>query len=245
MRVLVVSGIVITALVYPAIAIQLYAPSSGQFSSRVSDTWLFYKSRTSTPHVQEFWETHDALRLRDEPAVVARCGIQSTIGIERLYLRGYPSDGGYLGFFPSIIPGFDLQRRLLDSFHGLPPCVRDDAGNCIILSPLQDQHRPATETDFLKSLSPPVSVAGIPVPVECLVAGQTNGMDSIIDPEYLVLSFMSHIDDCQSPTPHHHWVEAVRDAAGPNAVVTPTFSLPRLVALEVRIGRVVFLIHYC
>jgi hypothetical protein len=56
----------------------------------------------------------------------------------------------------------------------------------------------------------------------------------VADPEFIVLSFFVRIDDCQSTIPHHRWVEAVRDAAGPSAWVSPTFSLPHLVALEVR-----------
>lgn len=158
---LLTSGVVITVLVYPALFIQL---NNASHSSALTSTtrsrgergaWSFSNSNNPiygsiAPPVREVWEGHDALRLRDEATVVARCGLQSTVAIERLFVRGYGDDSS-VGVARStpLLPGpvaalreaermlNEIATNLQDSQSQLLNCVKDlTVGQCFITSPI-------------------------------------------------------------------------------------------------------------
>src|ERR1700694_2296209 len=86
--VLVASGVVITILVYPALAIQLYSQPLAQFSTRISDAWFAYNPTSTAvyvPRVPDLWDVCEGVRIRDEAQVIARCGGERSIAIERIF----------------------------------------------------------------------------------------------------------------------------------------------------------------
>jgi hypothetical protein len=276
MGVLLTSGVVITVLVYPALFIQLDANSNrsstsatarlrggGAWSTFFSNprSYSSYSGLVAAPLVREIWEGHDALRLREDATVVARCGVQSTIAIERLFVRGYSNDDTSRNGpspIPGPIPALGDSRRILKNIerylqtqppHGLLECVRDASGRCFIMSPLVStpDHNYDLNADqegiaFRNTLANPPPIAGIPLHIDSIVARHSNNYgsglvpdDLVNDPEYLVLTFALKVDsgDCQSTARHLKWLDLLRTTVGPNGVVTPTSSLPDLFALQV------------
>ncbi|KAF8321544.1 hypothetical protein DL93DRAFT_2072252 [Clavulina sp. PMI_390] len=303
MRILIVSGIVITVLVYPALFMQLEA--ARQSSSSLSTTPLPSNSRAqkspwsfiagsrshhyqaganSAPPARELWEGHDALRIRDDATVIARCGIQSTIAIEHLFVRGYGlsnESSGASSDRPDIVlgpvPALHEATRMLDRIQSsllaeadrdqLLDCVQNPGGpaQCIVVSPLDswrrlylDEHStspansfasaPAAMSDnslLYNALLAPTDVAGIPVHTESLISGSggpflgphasdSSDDEDIYDPEFLVVTFAFKVDagECQSTARHAKWLDLVKEAAGPDAAIHPTATLPDLFALE-------------
>ena len=276
MVVLLTSGVVITVLVYPALFIQFDANSNrsstsaaarlrggGAWSTFFSNprSYSSYSGLVAAPLVREVWEGHDALRLREDATVVARCGVQSTIAIERLFVRGYSSDdtsGNGVSPIPGPIPALKDSRRTLQNIerylqiqapHSLLECIKDASGRCFITSPIvstshhdYDPNTDREEITFRNTLANPPPIAGIPLHVDSIVARHSNNYgsgsvpdDLVNDSEYLVLTFALKVDsgDCQSTTRHLKWLDLLRTTVGPNGVVTPTSSLPYLFALEV------------
>lgn len=261
MVVLLISGVVITVLVYPALAIQLSDQPSAQLSTRLSDAWLFYTPRNSltyAPRVRELWQGYEGLKVRDEATIVARCGSQSTVTIERLFIRGYSNDtsgagGLVLGPLPALKESVKLQNQLEEYLldHSSPSpttvldCIRQQTvssdtlpslSKCLILSPLPHDlaSTPSSllESHFLHTLTPSysTSISGIPIYADSLVSTSDAG-----DAEYIILTFAlkGTESDCQSPSRHNKWVDVVRNAVGNEGVVTPTLGLPNLLALQV------------
>ena len=276
MVVLLTSGVVITVLVYPALFIQLDANSNRSSASatarpRGGGAWSTFISNPrsysssggviTAPLVHEIWEGLDALRLRDDAAVVARCGVQSTIAIERLFVRGYSDGAGRGDASPVLgpIPALKDSKRMLGDIgrylqtqapHSLLECVKDTSGRCFITSPVTSDFNHDSglngdeEAAFRRTLPKPPPVAGIPVHIGSIVARHSNGYgsgsapdDLVNNHEYLVLTFALKVDsgDCQSMARHAKWLDLLKTAVAPNGVVTPTASLPDLFALEVSV----------
>lgn len=270
MVVLLTSGVVITVLVYPALFIQLDANSnrsstSAAARSRVGGAWSMFFSSSSSysgaaalPLVREIWEGHDALKLRGDASVVARCGVQSTIAIERLFVRGYSSDIRHGGSSPVLgpVPARGDSRRMLGDIerflqnqapHSILECVKDASGQCFITSPLVSSgHNPVLNSEqeqaALRNIrADPPFIAGIRLHADSILARHSNygsgpvPDDPLKDAEYLVFTFVLKGDsgDCQSNTRHLRWLDLVRTTVASDGIVRPTQSLPNLFALEV------------
>jgi len=215
----------------------------------------------TAPLVHEIWEGLDALRLRDDAAVVARCGVQSTIAIERLFVHGYSDGAGRGDGSPVLgpIPALKDSKRLLEDIerylrtqapHSLLECVKDASGRCFIMSPLTSDFDHDSglngdqEVTYRRALPKLPPVAGIPVHIGSIVARQSNGYgpgsapdDLVNNHEYLVLTFALKADsgDCQSIARHVKWLDLLKTTVAPNGVITPASSLPDLFAFEVSV----------
>lgn len=224
----------ITSLFYPALA--LYS------------SYLSYPGSHRDLH--NVWQNHPALRLREDAASRARCGVGRTLRIERILIQSSLSDDEDEGALNNQILTSTLAlERALQSTHSVSSrCLKctDSRTSCFMLSPLAFwNHDPAmllSDPNILDTLSLTrnVSIGGISVTPDMVLAGKgpnephvttTNHFDYA---KFLALTYFFPNSDCSGSTEHREWLGALKKAAfGVNADVMVQMRAPELIALEV------------
>ncbi|KAF5372883.1 hypothetical protein D9758_001558 [Tetrapyrgos nigripes] len=192
-RIILVSGIVITCLFYPALA--LYS------SSQTQSVYDIFTSPNSSVYAQNdlvsLWSGHPSLRAQEDP----------------------------------------LSR-------GKISCVKKPDGDCLVLSPLAfwkyDGHALLSDTNILDtlSLSKNVSIGGIPVTPQMVLAGRDSDEHHVAGDRFdfaafLALTYFFPESDCTDTARHEAWLEALKAAAATNkAELAYHGQDPTLIALE-------------
>ena len=173
----------------------------------------------------------------------ARCGTEGILRVERLLIHSaLPEDTGALNN-QILLSTLQLERRIgyAVSTAGMG-CLRRNDGSCFVLSPVAfwnyDEDMLLSDEDMLDTLqrTPNISIQGIPITPEMVLAGRELDDDSNLDfAMFLVLTYVFHETSCLGSGGHSAWVKAVRQAAGGTGDLAVVTEEPTLLALEVTI----------
>ncbi|KAG8678163.1 hypothetical protein FRC09_020072, partial [Ceratobasidium sp. 395] len=254
-RVILICGLVITSLFYPALAIYFSHQPLSHFSTRILDS-LFLPSANDAFHhndLHDLWQGYDALRVRTDAATRARCGTEHTVRVERLFIPSTTPDPFGALNTQTLIPTLDLQLKLEKHLAPDLPCVRlldnttpstPPSHRCLVVSPTahwnDDSDLIRAEPRLYTSLNKAhrnVSRGGIPLTAEMGLAGRLTtdhaGYGSIIESsKFLSVSFFFREDDCHSNAGHRAWKKLVDELVPPETAVVTSGDQPKLLALE-------------
>ena len=244
-RLILVSAVVITSLFYPALAI--YSSSQPQFLARISSRILESVAGKGLSNYHSYhdlhdpWSGYDALHIREDSVARARCGTEGILRVERLLIHSaLPEDTGALNN-QILLSTLQLERRIgyAVSTAGMG-CLRRNDDSCFVLSPVAfwnyDEDMLLSDEDMLDTLqrTPNISIQGIPITPEMVLAGRELDDDSNLDfAMFLVLTYVFHETSCLGSGGHSAWVKAVRQAAGGTGDLAVVTEEPTLLALEV------------
>ncbi|EIW60861.1 sterol regulatory element binding protein cleavage-activating protein [Trametes versicolor FP-101664 SS1] len=247
-RLILVSSVVITSLLFPAIAIY-YSSQTQYFSGftlRVLDSFLTpddISSYFAQRDLQHLWEGDSALRVRGDSVARARCGMEGILREERV-LVGAVSPEDVFGALDknTLLATLQLERRIAEAMtaRGIP-CLRTRQGSCFSLSPSAfwdwDERALLADDNILDTLnlSPNVSVSGVPITPEMVLAGRelrdptSNHFDAAT---FLVLTYFFPETDCFGKERRFQWLHALEDAGGSAGELVVLAQEPHLIALE-------------
>ena len=256
-RLILVSAVVITSLFYPALAI--YSSSQPQFLARISSRILESVAGKGLSNYHSYhdlhdpWSGYDALHIREDSVARARCGTEGILRVERLLIHSaLPEDTGALNN-QILLSTLQLERRIgyAVSTAGMG-CLRRNDGSCFVLSPVAfwnyDEDMLLSDEDMLDTLqrTPNISIQGIPITPEMVLAGRELDDDSNLDfAMFLVLTYVFHETSCLGSGGHSAWVKAIQQAAGRTGDLAVVTKEPTLLALEVTTpskNRILFLL---
>ncbi|KZT70191.1 hypothetical protein DAEQUDRAFT_668275 [Daedalea quercina L-15889] len=246
-RLILVSSIVITSLLFPAIAVYTSPETHffAGFTLRVLDSFLTpddISSYFAQRDLRYVWEGHNTLRLHDDSVTRAQCGMQSILRSEQLLVGSVSQDYGLDALDrDTLLSTLALEQRIskiLSQRH--IPCLKSSTGSCFFLSPLaywnHDEAMVSADTNILETinLSHNITTSGIPVTLEMVLAGREHdpsmtGVDSAM---FLTLTYFFPDRDCLGNTGHVQWLRVLREAGGHAGDLVVQAQPPKLVALE-------------
>ena len=249
-RVILISSVVISCLLFPAVAVY-YSTKTESFSlsSRLFDAFRTpddLSNYFAVDHIRHLWEGQDTLRVRDDSIARARCGKGGVVRLVRILIHDpEESEDTYSTLsHRALLSTLRLEQRLSERLAAQStPCVRSPQGRCLVLSPLAfwdyDEEHLLQDTDILNTLGPyrNTSAHGLTITTDMVLAGRDDGEEprEAANP---VLTYFFPEADCLSNSRHNLWVNIVEDAAssihGSPVVLT---QQPQLLALEVSAPR--------
>ncbi|EIM89959.1 uncharacterized protein STEHIDRAFT_153796 [Stereum hirsutum FP-91666 SS1] len=247
-RLLLISAIVITSLLYPALAI--YSSSQprflAQFSSQILDPFLspealstYYAQRD----IRDVWTGQDNIYVREDSVARARCGMEQTIRVEHVLIHGHGTtdETGALNH-QTLLSTLALEQRISKELASQRiPCLLRPDGQCLVISPLQfwqhNEKKVLADFDILDTLglSKNVSIAGLSVSPHMVTAGReireypANKLDFAM---FLVLTYFFPETNCLDHSGHDRWGRLLRDVAKDHGEPIIEKSGPKLIALE-------------
>ncbi|KAI0737874.1 sterol regulatory element binding protein cleavage-activating protein [Daedaleopsis nitida] len=251
-RLILVSSVVISSLMFPAIA-SYYSSQSQYFAGftlRVLDSFLTsdeISSYFAQHDLRHLWEGDAALHVREDSVSRARCGMEGILREERVLVGSSVSPEEGLGALDknTLLATLRLERRISEalSSRGLP-CLYTRTGNCFALSPSvywnHDEQVLATDDNILDTInfSRNISISGIPIRPDMVLAGRelhdpaSNHIDAAM---FLVLTYFFPEKDCFGNDGHFEWLHALEHAGGDTGeLVVLAQQEPQLIALEYR-----------
>ncbi|KAI8999057.1 sterol regulatory element binding protein cleavage-activating protein [Trametes punicea] len=247
-RLILVSSVVITSLLFPAIAI--YYSSQTQyfagFTLRVLDSFLTpddISSYFAQHDLRHLWEGDPALRVTADSVARARCGMAGILREERVLVGSVsPEDGLGALHKSTLLATLKLERRISDAMEARGiPCLQTRQGSCFSLSPSafwgHDEQALMADANILDTLnlSQNVSISGVPITPDMVLAGRelrdptSSNFDGAM---FLVLTYFFPENDCFGKEGHFQWLHALEDAGGSAGELVVLAQEPHLVALE-------------
>ncbi|KAF9025162.1 hypothetical protein BDZ89DRAFT_1068538 [Hymenopellis radicata] len=229
-RVILISGVVITSLFYPALA--LYYPLSSQPQSlSIFGTASVFDAQHD---LVDIWSRYDWLRVREDAVSRARCGVGRTVRVERVLIL--PDDGNALDH-QTLLSTLNLENTLNDLVSSR--CLKRADGQCLVLSPLEfwnhDKTSLRSDSNILDTLnfSRNASIAGIPLTPEMVLAGRDSDSESNLDfATFLALTYFFPATDCLGKSDHLSWLQTIQSVKALNAELHVKIEEPFLLALE-------------
>ncbi|KAH9890602.1 sterol regulatory element binding protein cleavage-activating protein [Cubamyces lactineus] len=247
-RLILVSSVVITSLLFPAIAI--YYSSRTQyfagFTLRVLDSFFTpddISSYFAQHDLRHLWDGEPALRVTADSVARARCGMASILREERVLIGSVsPEDG--LGALDknTLLSTLKLERRIADALaaRGVH-CLQTRQGTCFSLSPTvfwdHDEKTLMADDNILDTLnlSQNVTVSGVPITPDMVLSGRelrdptSDHFDAAM---FLVLTYYFPEKECFGKEGHFQWLHALEDAGGDAGELVVLAQEPHLIALE-------------
>ncbi|KAL6307997.1 sterol regulatory element binding protein cleavage-activating protein [Sparassis latifolia] len=247
-RLILVSAVVITALLFPAIAIYTSPETHffDGFTLRVLDSFLTPDDMSTyfAQHdLRHLWEGHANLRVREDSVARARCGMDGILRAERLLVSGVSQEDGLSALnHDTLLAALELERRIsatLTTRH--VRCLAEPDGGCFHLSPLaywnHNEETLLADRDVLDTLNllHNVSVSGIPIGPELVLTGRALHDSSPMNIDaamFLALTYFFPDKDCVGNAGHYQWLHVLEEVAGHSGDLVVQAQTPRLVALE-------------
>lgn len=235
---------VITSLIYPALALRLTSKSLPHVSAEWLHTILgnfASPSSTSTTELvddlSDIWRGFDNLVVNSDVLLRARCSQGPIVRMERLAInRRARSEYGALEK-DTLLDGMKIQKQinevLAESNNPLLSCLKDSSGNCLVLSPLSfwdsEENLSSTSTDILDTIHRPHGVStGIHLTPSMVLSHRSFPNSA----GYLVLTYFFHDEDCKSNQRHNEWLQLIDRLRSPSLDVRHGTEEPTLRALE-------------
>ncbi|KIK99724.1 hypothetical protein PAXRUDRAFT_131457 [Paxillus rubicundulus Ve08.2h10] len=247
-RLILVSAVVITSLSYPALAIYSSTPSYSRLvsTSNVLDSFLadyVTVGSDALRDLQNFWQGHADLQIRDDEVARARCGFDRTLRVERILMRSDTADDAGALTNQTLSSALQLERQILNRIRSQGiSCLEAASNDCFILSPLafwnHDQACLHSDLNISKTLRHynGASVAGIPITPQMVLTGRASERNTanIDTAMFLVLTFLFPESDCSHSAGHDTWLHILANLTKENVVIfTETMEMePTLIALE-------------
>ena len=248
-RLILVSSVVITSLLFPAIA--SYYSSQTQyfagFSLRVLDAFLTpddISSYFAQHDLRHLWEGDAALRVREDAVARARCGMEGTLREERVLVGSVSPEDGVGALDKSTLhAAFRLERRITAALatRGIP-CLQTRGGACFALSPSafwgRDELALASDDNVLDTINyaENITLAGVPVTPDMVLAGREyrDSASHYVDwSTFLVLTYFFPEKDCFANDGHFQWLHTLEDAGADAGELVVLAQQPHLIAFEV------------
>ncbi|OCB84332.1 hypothetical protein A7U60_g9012 [Sanghuangporus baumii] len=246
-RLILISGLVITSLFYPAIGIysdsvRRFLPSS---SPRIVGRWF---GLTTQPlwdfqdDLDNVWNGYECLHILEDTVARAKCGTEKTVRVERVFLtsNGFDSDAGAINY-NLLQSALQLETDLADRLSSSSlTCLSVPLRGCLVLSPLEfwshNERALRSDPNVLRTVNKQqnVSVAGLPLKPSMVFARRESSEPGslIIDfAAYLVLTYFFRDEDCNSSNGHRAWLNILHDIA-PLGEIPRLLQDPLLQALE-------------
>lgn len=237
---------VITSLSYPALAIYSSTPSYSRLAStsNVVDSFLAdYVAFGSDAlgDLQNFWQGQLNIQILDDELIRARCGSDRTLRVERILIHSNTADDAGALTSDTLASALHLERRILERIKSQGVlCVEAGTSDCVVFSPLafwnHDESRIRSDTNVLSTLknSDGISVAGIPITPQMVLAGRTleRSAATIDSAKFLVHTFVFPEPDCLNKASHDNWLNILKNLTQGNDAFTETIE-PTLIALKV------------
>ncbi|KAI0082852.1 hypothetical protein K474DRAFT_1687913 [Panus rudis PR-1116 ss-1] len=245
-RVILISAVVITSLLFPAVH-QYLPPHSHGFALtlRALDSFLTPDDISSyflRQDTRNLWEGHEDIQVLEDSVARVRCGTEGLLRLERVLVHSSATVGptGALNH-DTLLATLELEDRISKVIHsrGLP-CLRGPGRSCFSLSPLaywnHDIHELTNDSDVLHTINAHrnVSVAGVLLRPDMVLAGRDGDeieeeTDSAM---FLVLSYFFLDTDCLGNAGHFAWLHALEDAISTNGHLILQARAPDLIALD-------------
>lgn len=248
-RVILISGVVITSLFYPALA--LYSSSQPK-SLSVLDAFTSFDP-TSGLRAQEdlvdIWAEHSALRKHGDSISIAACGRSRTLRVERILMQAPTDDGDNTLNHRILLSTLDLERRLEPILSAGPsPCLKRADGTCFVISPLAfwnyDENALLSDKNILDTLSHTrnTSISGVLVTPQMVLGGRGSDEHHVTSSRfdyarYLAITYFFPDEECVGNTGHQQWEDAVVNAALKIGEVGAHTQPPTIIALEYDVNR--------
>ncbi|KZT11580.1 uncharacterized protein LAESUDRAFT_671705 [Laetiporus sulphureus 93-53] len=247
-RLILVSSIVITSLLFPAIAV--YSSPETRFFAGFTLSSLdpFVPSDDISSYfaqhdLHQLWEGHSTLRVREDSVARAQCGVQGILRSERILIGRVSQDYGLEALDQhTLLSALELERRISRVLaKRRVPCLKTASATCFSISPLAlwdyDESTLAEDGNILDTLnlSHNVTVSGIPISPDMVLAGRelrdpsSSDVDSAM---FLALTYFFPDRDCVGNVGHFQWLRALEEAAGYSGDLLVQTQTPKLIALE-------------
>jgi len=244
-RVILISCVVITSLLYPALAIYASSRPFSRFSSPLLNLLPLDNVRSS--HISDLhniWQGYEALKVRQDAAARARCGFERTVRVERLLVASYMRDGVLNK--PLLKKTLSLEQDIaaqLTRKRDQLPCVVNPhgLGGCFSTSPLMfwdhDDDTLMSDPDILETMNHVRNdtLSKIPIHLPMVIAGRMSLSDGDKTDygAYLVLTYYFRENDCQTMAGHDVWKALASEAVMGKGHARFPPAQPRLLALQV------------
>ncbi|KIY66652.1 hypothetical protein CYLTODRAFT_455200 [Cylindrobasidium torrendii FP15055 ss-10] len=227
-RVILISGVVITSLFYPALA--LYSTTQPHSVSILGSSSTGFNAQQD---LMDVWDGYNNLHVREDAVSRARCGVGRTVRVERVLIESTSSALNQ----QTLLSTLKLEETVHDAV--VARCVRRLDGRCLVLSPLEfwnhDRERLLADGNILHTLSSSnITVAGIPLAPDMVLAGRESDTDDApFDfATFLALTYFFPETDCLGKSDHINWLQTLQNAKAPNVELHVEPEEPFLLALE-------------
>ncbi|KAF8655806.1 hypothetical protein AX16_002891 [Volvariella volvacea WC 439] len=243
-RVILISGVVITSLSYPALA--LYSSSQPKSLSFI-DSFIPPQTLTglsAQDDLDNLWSIHNTLRVHEDAVSRAKCGVgRRALRVERVFIQSpiIGDDDSALNH-RILLSTLQLEKKIESALSTSEPCLRVPEGHCLVLSPLlfwnYDAEALSSDPNILDtlSLSSNVTVNGIPITPQMVLTGRGSTehvAGSKFDyATFLSLTYFFPQSDCIGNVEHSSWLQTLQKAAEPHSVLAFVDEEPTLIALE-------------
>ncbi|CDO68892.1 hypothetical protein BN946_scf185000.g35 [Trametes cinnabarina] len=247
-RLILVSSVVITSLLFPAIAIYYSSQTQyfADFTLRVLDSFLTPDDISSyfVQHdLRHLWDGDSALRVTADSVARARCGMASILREERVLVGSVSPEEGFGALDKStLLATLKLERRITEALaaRGIP-CLHTRQRTCFSLSPSAfwsyDEQALIADGNVLDTLnlSQNVTISGVPITPDMVLAGRelrdptANQFDGAM---FLVLTYFFPEKECFGKEGHFQWLHALEDAGGNVGELIVLAQEPHLISLE-------------
>lgn len=215
-RVILICCVVITSLLYPALA--LYSTTTQvQYLSRLRILTSFSQDQQSlyTPDLVELWAGHDTVTQSTSASLL--CSIERTLRVERILIRNFGADD--VLDYPILRSALALEQTIQEMLtSNKVPCVTVGQ-KCLALTPLafwnHDAKRVSGDPNILHTLNSRqnITYSGITLSPAMVFAGREA--DEVFEPyfdkaKFLSLTFFLLEDNCVSNVGHNAWLDIVK-----------------------------------
>lgn len=160
--------------------------------------------------------------------------------VERVLIQSaLPEDTGALNN-QILFSTLDLEQQInKELFSEGIPCLNNPDGSCFVLSPLgfwdYDEARLLSDVNILDTLqlSSNVTVSGVPVTPEMVLAGRESSDITLDFAMFLALTYIFPETDCSGNSGHNAWLRALQKAVNRKGDLIAETKEPNLIALEV------------
>lgn len=247
-RLILISGLVITSLFYPALSI--YSSSRFKPLSHVPAQLLGILS-PGTPSLAYFqddldnvWSGLSALRVWQDAVTRARCGVERTIRLERLLVTSTAIEDTGVINKQTLSSALHFEEELTRHLSSLPHlyCLARSGHECIAISPLEfwahDHDKLLTDPRVVHTVNTNanMSVAGLPFNLRMVFAGRetSENSDAFVNfATHLSIVYMFLENDCSGSAGHEAWLQALEDVVPPSVELVTKPQGPQLLALQV------------
>ncbi|KAI0684149.1 sterol-sensing domain of SREBP cleavage-activation-domain-containing protein [Cytidiella melzeri] len=252
-RLILISSVVISCLLFPAVALYSSAQTTTfSLSFRVFNALLTpddISTYFALEDLRDLWEGHDTLRTREDSTARARCGKEGIVRVERIIvhdgiqteMEGDEGDVARAGLTRKVLwSTLNFETRLSEILVARrAPCIRSPAGRCLVLSPLAfwnyDEDALLDDPTPHEVLAPGrnTSIHELTMTSEMVLAGGEDGHFGHHMPLYPVLTYFFPEGDCMANSGHHFWLNAVEEASSISQHQKETKATSRFTALPV------------